>query len=71
MLKIIKNPIKNSHGREKGRPKKSQKDEKLVGTKEGRELVLLVVGSYLTCLMKRKERHHVNYMTMKPNQDVK
>lgn len=43
--------------------REGQKDTKLVGTKEGGELVLLVVGSYLTCLMKRKERHHVNYET--------
>jgi hypothetical protein len=38
-----------------------QKKAKLIGTKEGREIVVLVVESYLTCLMKRKERHHVNY----------
>jgi len=49
----IKNPIKTqwlepSHGQEKGKSKKGQKEAKLVGTKEGRELVPLVVWNYFT-----------------------
>jgi hypothetical protein len=37
-----------SHGRQKGKAKERPKDKQPVETKEGRELVPLVVGSYLT-----------------------
>jgi hypothetical protein len=37
-----------SHRRQKGRPKKGRMMCRPGGTKEGRDLVLLVVGSYLT-----------------------
>jgi hypothetical protein len=54
---------KPSHGRQKGKAKERPKNVQLVGTKEGRKLVLIVVGNYLT--------HHPFNVTrmqiMKPN----
>jgi len=39
---------KPSHGKQKGKAKERPKDVQPVGTKEGRELVLFVVGNYFT-----------------------
>jgi hypothetical protein len=43
----IKSEMETSHRRQKGRQKRP-KDVQPAGTKEGRELVPLVVGSFLT-----------------------
>jgi len=40
--------LEPSHRRQKGRPKKGQKDTQPLGTKEWRDLVPLMVGSYFT-----------------------
>jgi len=53
---------KPSHGKQKGKATERPKDVQPVGTKEGRKLVLIVVGNYFT--------HHPFNVTLHANHEA-